>query len=210
MSEYFKTELVTIPAGAREIKLPIAGEILRYISGRSALNFRFWGPSGKSEEIEMFPGYARLYKDGRGFIQVSVSRSADDAADAPAVFRIGYGTGYVEDGRAVIDLSNPGGVPVSESPAKGIGRALPGGVLAGLSSLELDGKPPAGCFMRKAVIVSNDDPSNKLTILDESGVPIVRIYPFTSVRLDAVGAVSVRNDAGSAVACAVSEIWYLS
>ena len=104
----------------------------------------------------------------------------------------------------------PHNFSLSESPTRIIGTPLAGGVIAGLGTVSLTGAPSGSLAVRKCVIVSNDDPSNKLEIRDGSGVPCVRVYPFTSVKVETSDSVSVHNPNGSAVAACVSEVWYLA
>lgn len=219
--DYFESRRHTIPAGLNTLRLPISGTLFRLLDCSQLVTVKLVRDGGH-EVFDMAPGQGREYSDGKGFQLVEVSRHADYPDNsAPLVVQIGHGTGAFLDTRAVPALNrlvdwrgmrdiHAGTMLAAEYPAKLVGVPLTSDQVAGLGTVSLTGAAPDGFTARKAVIISNDDPGNKLTVYDAAGTKCLRVYPMTSVRLDTSEAVIVKNDNAAPVAATISELWYLA
>lgn len=76
--------------------------------------------------------------------------------------------------------------------------------------LELGTLAIAGGMRRKCFQVTNLDPTLNLRILDDADNVALTVFPETSITLPVSGAVKVHNDNGTAVACNISAIWWMS
>lgn len=77
--------------------------------------------------------------------------------------------------------------------------------------LPLPGTAAGGNYQRKAVLISNPDPTEKVQLCDLSGATVLcNVEPQMSIIVDVSGPVAVKNPALVAVNAAVSEIWYYS
>lgn len=75
--------------------------------------------------------------------------------------------------------------------------------------IALPGTGIGGNFQRKAVLVSNSDATNSVTICDLPGTSVLcYVEPNTSIILEVSGAVSVKNPNLVAVNASVSELWF--
>lgn len=203
MKNFLKTFSVTIPAGENESSLAAAGTAFTIYETNAP--FIIYDDSGSRFEIDRA---CRIESEGgEKFTRLTLVRPTGFDGTITVKIAVGSGVRFI-DGRTQISAKNLG-FPVYEAPSRLVGKLLAGGVINGLTTVSLNAVAPAADLKsRKAVIVSNDDPANKLEILDAAGTACVRVYPFTSVRLDISGPVSVRNPNGASVAACVAEIWY--
>lgn len=181
-----------IPAG-KTVNIDAYGAAYHLIS--STGNRTVFVATDTTNEVPLSVGTTQDFPRYFRFHSLAVRNTA--AFDVDIVLWYGFG-GYT-----------PHSYFLSEAPTELVAQELAGGLIPGGGSVTLPGIPSGNRIMRKAVIVSNDDPSQKLTITDGTNAAL-RVYPFTSVRLDASGPVKVVNSNGGAVSACVSEIWYVT
>ncbi len=82
--------------------------------------------------------------------------------------------------------------------------------LAAAGNIDLTGTPPSTLYYRrKAVMVSNLDPTNSLNIKDQAGAIALVVFAATSVIIPSSLFIRVNNASGSTIALSVSEIWWM-
>lgn len=84
-----------------------------------------------------------------------------------------------------------------------------GGILSASATLVLNGAPAGAQIQRKAIVVSNLDPTTVLQVLDENNKLCCAVFPSTSVTLPISGPCKVKNPTGIVVAAYISELWYV-
>lgn len=81
--------------------------------------------------------------------------------------------------------------------------------IAGAATVTLNGNPTGNQIQRKALLVTNLDPSSNLEILDTDDNICLYVLPSTSITFPCSGVVKVKNNTGSAISLAISQIWYV-
>ncbi len=176
----------------------VAGQRIRFVE--ASHDFQ-WSYDGGNHWLPGSLGFAFVMSGGEWFDQLHFRHSHD----FPVAVAFYYGTGDVQDERLNL-IPSRGNVLVQEAPTQASGRSV--GELAANETVDLDGVPPTGFWQRKALVVSNEDPTTSLYVLDESGHQVATVFPQTSVMLPLSGACSVENRTASVVPCSISEIWY--
>ncbi|MFW6217509.1 MAG: hypothetical protein ACOC4K_00800 [Verrucomicrobiota bacterium] len=94
-----------------------------------------------------------------------------------------------------------------ETQTKCIGQSA--SELAANQTLALDGVPPVDAWHRKAIVITNYDPTTPIRLLDADDNEICGVFPNTSIMLPITGVVKVHNTTAAVVPCSISEIWYV-
>lgn len=203
MKNFLKTFTVTIPEGENESSLAAAGNAVTVYDTNSP--FTIYDDAGSLFEIDRA---CRIESEnGQSFTRLTLVRPKDFPGKIIVKMAVGSGIRFI-DGRTQVSAVTVG-LPVTDGASRLVGVLIPGDTLAGNAALSLPGIPPdAGCKVRKAVVISNDDPGNRLTVYDAAGRRCLRVQPLNTVRLDVSAPITVRNDNAAAVALLVGEIWY--
>jgi len=172
--------------------------------------FRITEASGpltvKIDEGGAFPlslGMAYTCPPGTGFKRIELSNLSAEANTVEVLLT----AGTITDDRLNV-VTERGPIPVIEQPTEPTG----GGVqsLAAGASVVLSGVPAANRIRRKAVMVTNFDLANPLLICDALGNAFSACLAGTAWVQNVVTAVSVKNASGTAISCAIGEVWYLA
>lgn len=183
---------VLVPAG-QTVMLGAYGVSYHLVS--STGNRTLYIATDSTAEIPISPGTAQEFP--RYFRFKGLQIRNPEAFDVVAVVWYGFGT------------YTPHSYFLTETPTQLVGQNLAGGTIAGGGgTVVLPGTPSGNRISRKAVLVSNGDPSNLLRLLDGAGNEVGLVFPFTAFQLETSAAVTVKNDNGAAVRASVSEIWY--
>lgn len=182
-----------IPAG-QTVNIDVYGAAYHLVSstGNRALTIA----TDKTDAIPLAVGTTQEFP--RYFRFSSLFVTNPHAFDVDVVIWYGFGA------------YTPHALFLSEAPTEVIGQTLSGSTIAPSGVVSLNGVPSGNRVSRKAVLVSNGDPSNLLYLRDGNDVEIGLVFPFTAFQVEASGPVKVFNPNGTAVRASVSEIWYVS
>lgn len=182
----------TLKAG-QNLFQPIGGDFLQYIDGTAPIRIRKSG--GSFNEYWIGTGTGRA-----AFTSFEVENPS--ANEITVYLWVDYEE-FIDRRRNQIEA------PTEFAPVQDVAGVYVGGVLAAGAALDLYGAAPAGRVRRKAVQVANLDPAVNLLLQDITSRTGFVVRPGESIALPVSGFLRVKNGAGAAVSCAVSELWWL-
>lgn len=182
-----------IPAG-QPLTQDIAARHFYYVNGAVPIRVKF----DRAGDCILRPGQGVSADVGDNFSRLEIS-TIDGTAQA-----ISFWAGFVQfiDNRQDQIEARTECVPIATS------AAWDGTQMDSYSTIELPGTPTETLYRRRAVVVSNLDPSAVIELRDGSNVVTGIVRPGETITHNVSGPVFIGNNTGAAVPATISEIWW--
>ena len=208
-ASFFSHKQFSVPV-AGEHKKSITGNFVVFLEATGPFEFRF-GQSGEWLPAQL--GIEFRYLPGELFTELHFRLPEGAAEDV--VIELDFGVGQVNDRRLNIVRQRPNQLYLQAAPTKVIPTPLAGDQLAGTTAQNLyQSRFPtgnaSGVSYRKAVLVSNLDPTSSLLLRDSAGATILAVPAAQVIELETSDDVQVFNPNGSPVSCRIGEVFYLA
>ena len=211
-ASFFSFKRFNVPV-AGEHPLKVTGNFVTFLEATGPFEFRFgqggeWLPSQLGIEFRYLPG--ELFTE----LNFRQPEGTDPGAD-PVVIELNTGVGQVNDRRLNIVRQRPNQLFLQAAPTLLLATPLAGDQLAGTTGQNLfqarfPTGNPEGVSYRKAVLVSNLDPTSSLLIRTTGGDTLLAVPAAQVIELETSDDLEVFNPNGSPVSCRIGEIFYLA